>query len=41
MVKLNNDLKFEILERIKNGLSTGKVMTEYKLSRSTVQRLKK
>ena len=40
MVKLNNDLKFEILERIKNGLSTGKVMTEYKLSRSTVQRLK-
>jgi DNA invertase Pin-like site-specific DNA recombinase len=40
MVKLNNDLKNEILEKFKNGSSTGSIMNEYKLSRSTVQRLK-
>ena len=40
MVKLNNSLKNEILEKFKNGSSTGSIMTEYKLSRSTVQRLK-
>ena len=40
MVKLNNSLKNEILEKFKNGSRTGSIMTEYKLSRSTVQRLK-
>ena len=40
MVKLNNSLKNDILQKIKNGSSTGSIMTEYKLSRSTVQRLK-
>ena len=40
MVKLNNSLKNDILQKMKNGSSTGSIMTEYKLSRSTVQRLK-
>ena len=40
MVKLTNELKNEILEKIKNGSKTGEIMNQYKLSRSTVQRLK-
>ena len=40
MVKLNNDLKNEILEKFKNGSKTGTIMNQYKLSRSTVQRIK-
>ena len=40
MVKLNNDLKNEILEKFKNGSRTGAIMNQYKLSRSTVQRIK-
>ena len=40
MVKLNENTKNEILEKFKNGSSTGSIMTEYKLSRSTVQRLR-
>ena len=40
MVKLNNDLKNGILEKFKNGSKTGTIMNQYKLSRSTVQRIK-
>jgi hypothetical protein len=40
MVKLTNELKNEILEKFKNGSKTGEIMNQYKLSRSTVQRLK-
>jgi hypothetical protein len=40
MVKLSNEIKNDILEKFKNGSSTGSIMTEYKLSRSTVQRIK-
>ena len=40
MVKLNNSLKNDILQKMKNGSSTGSIMTEFKLSRSTVQRIK-
>jgi hypothetical protein len=39
MVKLSNEIKNEILEKFKNGSSTGSIMNEYKLSRSTVQRI--
>ena len=40
MVKLNENTKNEILEKLKNGSSTGSIMNEYNLSRSTVQRIK-
>ena len=40
MVKLNENTKNEILEKIKNCSRTIDIMTEYKLSRSTVQRIK-
>ena len=40
MVKLNNAIKNDILEKFKNGSRTGDIMTEYKLSRSSVQRIK-
>ena len=40
MVKLNENTKKEILEKIQNGSSTGSIMNDYKLSRSTVQRLR-
>lgn len=40
MVKLSPELKNEIIEKLNNGASTGQIMNEYKLSRSTVQRFK-
>ena len=40
MVKLNNDIKNKIIQDIENGLSTGQIMRNYKLSRSTIQRIK-
>ena len=40
MVKINPTLKNEIIEKINNGASTGQIMNEYKLSRSTIQRFK-
>ena len=40
MVKLSNEIRNEILEKFKNKVSTGSIINEYKLSRSTVQRLR-
>ena len=40
MVKLTNELKTQIIQDIENGSSTGYLMKQYKLSRSTVQRIK-
>ena len=40
MVKLSNEIRNEILEKFKNGSRTIDIMNDYKLSRSTVQRLR-
>ena len=40
MVRLNLTTKNEIIERFQKGATTGEIMTEYKLSRSTAQRIK-
>jgi hypothetical protein len=40
MVKLNNSIKSDILEKIRNGSTTGSIIKEYGLSRSSVQRIK-
>ena len=40
MVKLNNDIKNKIIQDIENGSSITNIMTNYKISRSTVQRIK-